>query len=108
LSPEPFFGRISGSKSRTNAKQTQLVALIHLQHGATIDEIATATGWQNHRVRGAISGALKRRLGLKIASGKMKGGRAFSSSSNRSCRSLRVVNGAHDRPATDPSGTVTD
>jgi hypothetical protein len=62
---------------RTNTKQAQLVALMHRPQGATIDEIATATGWQNHSVRGAISGALKKRLGLKIASGKEKRGRVY-------------------------------
>jgi Protein of unknown function (DUF3489) len=67
----------SSPKSRTNTKQAQLVALMHRPQGATIDEIATATGWQNHSVRGAISGALKKRLGLKIASGKEKRGRVY-------------------------------
>jgi hypothetical protein len=98
----------SSPKSRTNTKRAQPVALIHRPQGATIDKIATVTGWQDHSVRGAISGALKKRLGLEIASGKEKRGRVYWSSSNRSWRSLRVVNGGHDRPATNPSGTVTD
>src|ERR1043166_6015091 len=50
----------SSSKSRPNTKQAQLVELMRRPQGATIDEIATATGWQNHSVRGAISGALKK------------------------------------------------
>ena len=67
----------SSPKSRTNTKQAQLVALLRRPQGATIDEIATATGWQNHSVRGAISGVLKKRLGLMIASGKEKRGRVY-------------------------------
>ena len=64
-------------KTRANTKQAQLVALLRRPQGATIDEIATATGWQNHSVRGAISGALKKRLGLTITSGKEKRGRVY-------------------------------
>jgi len=38
--------------------------------GATIDEIVTATGWRSHSVRGAMAGALKKKLGLTITSEK--------------------------------------
>ena len=40
----------SSSKSRSVTKQAQLIALMRRPQGATIDEIATATGWQNHSV----------------------------------------------------------
>ncbi len=46
--------------------------------GATIDEIVAATGWQPHTVRGAMSGALKKKLGLTITSEKVDGlGRCY-------------------------------
>jgi len=45
--------------------------------GATIDEIATATGWQNHSVRGAISGVLKKRLQLVVISKLEERGRVY-------------------------------
>ena len=64
-------------RSRANTKQAQLVALLRRSQGATIHEIATATGWQNHSVRGTISGALKKRLGLTITSGTEKRGRVY-------------------------------
>jgi hypothetical protein len=67
----------SSSKSPSKTKQAQLVALMRRPQGATIDEIATATGWQNHSVRGAISGALKKRLGLTITSKEEKRGRVY-------------------------------
>ena len=38
--------------------------------GATIVEIVEATGWQPHTVRGALAGALKKRLGLVVTSEK--------------------------------------
>jgi hypothetical protein len=67
----------SSSKSRSTTKQAQLVALMRRSQGATIQEIATATGWQNHGVRGVISGALKKRLGLTITSKQEKRGRVY-------------------------------
>jgi hypothetical protein len=30
--------------------------------GATVDEVASVTGWQRHTVRGVFSGTLKKRL----------------------------------------------
>ena len=41
--------------------------------GASIDEIVTAFGWQAHTVRGAIAGALKKKLGLNVVSEKSEG-----------------------------------
>ena len=34
--------------------------------GGTVEQIAEATGWQHHTIRGAISGALKKKLGLTV------------------------------------------
>ncbi len=34
--------------------------------GTTIEETVEATGWQAHFARGAISGALKKKLGLTV------------------------------------------
>jgi hypothetical protein len=46
--------------------------------GATIAEIIDATGWQAHTVRGALSGALKKKLGLNVTSEKVEGrGRVY-------------------------------
>jgi hypothetical protein len=43
-----------------------MIELLKRPEGATVAQIATATGWQHHTIRGAISGALKKKLGLKI------------------------------------------
>ena len=49
-----------------------------LPKGATIDEIVAAFGWQPHTVRGAIAGALKKKLGLEVTSEKIEGrGRVY-------------------------------
>ena len=46
--------------------------------GATLAEIIEMTGWQPHTVRGAIAGALKKKLGLEVTSEKTEGrGRVY-------------------------------
>ena len=67
---------------RTGTKQVQIIMLLQRPEGATIVEIIAATGWQSHTVRGAISGALKKRLGLPIVSGKVEGRGAVYRSSH--------------------------
>ena len=51
---------------RTGTKQAQMIELLKRPDGATVEQIAAATGWQHHTIRGAISGALKKKLGLNI------------------------------------------
>jgi hypothetical protein len=46
--------------------------MLERKDGATIEEIVKATGWQPHTVRGAMSGALKKRLGLAVGSEKIE------------------------------------
>ena len=43
-----------------------LVHLIKRSRGATLAELQKATGWQAHSVRGAISGTLRKKLGLAV------------------------------------------
>ncbi|MFY9828003.1 MAG: DUF3489 domain-containing protein [Rhodoplanes sp.] len=63
---------------RTDTKQAQVVAMLRGADGATVDEIAAATGWQRHTVRGAIAGALKKKLSLDVISEKIEGrGRVY-------------------------------
>jgi Protein of unknown function (DUF3489) len=46
--------------------------------------VTKATGWQPHSVRGAISGALKKKLGLAVASDKVEGrGRVYRIAAKR-------------------------
>ena len=53
---------------RPGTKQALLIDLLKRKNGATIDDIVAATGWQPHSVRGAISGSLKKKLGLTVTS----------------------------------------
>ena len=64
---------------RAGTKQAALIAMLRASDGATIEEITAATGWQAHTVRGAIAGALKKKLGLDVTSEKVEGrGRVYS------------------------------
>jgi hypothetical protein len=51
---------------RAGTKQAKMVELLKRPEGATVEQIAAATGWQHHTIRGAISGALKKKLGLTV------------------------------------------
>ena len=58
---------------RAGTKQAQIIALLQRPEGAAITEIVAETGWMAHSVRGMISGALKKKLGLHIAAEKVDG-----------------------------------
>ena len=63
---------------RTGTKQEKLISMLRTPEGASIDEIVAATGWQPHTIRGAIAGALKKKLGLMVTSEKVEGrGRVY-------------------------------
>ena len=65
-------------RTRDGSKQAQLIAMLRRAKGATVDEIADALSWQPHTVRGAIAGALKKKLGLQVTSEKdEKRGRTY-------------------------------
>ena len=51
---------------RAGTKQALLIDMLKRPEGATVQQIAEATGWQRHTIRGAISGALKKKLGLNV------------------------------------------
>jgi hypothetical protein len=55
---------------RAGTKQAMLITLLRTPDGATMDEIVAATGWLAHTARGAMSGALGKRLGLVVTSAK--------------------------------------
>lgn len=55
------------TNTKTPTKLDPLEKLLSRKNGASIAEMMTATGWQQHSVRGAMAGALKKR-GLTINS----------------------------------------
>ncbi len=58
---------------RRGTKQALLIDLLKCKKGA-IEETVAATGWQPHSLHGAISGTLKKKLGLMVTSQKPSDG----------------------------------
>jgi hypothetical protein len=59
-------------RTREDSKQSKLIEMLRQPEGATIEEIVAALGWLPHTVRGAIAGALKKKLGLEVTSEKVE------------------------------------
>lgn len=60
-------------KPRTDTKGAKILAMIQREGGASVAELAKATSWQNHSVRGFVSN-LGRKQGLKIETIKRESG----------------------------------
>ena len=60
-------------RSRAGTKQAMRIALLQNYGGTTIAEITAATGWMAHTARGAISGVLKKKLGLVVTAERIAG-----------------------------------
>src|SRR6186997_23820 len=65
------------SDAKRPSKQDAVIAMLQRSEGATVDEVASTTGWQRHTVRGVFSGTLKKKLGLSLASAKEDRGRVY-------------------------------
>jgi hypothetical protein len=63
------------SKPKAKTKLAQLEAMLRRPDGATVEQISKSLDWQTHSVRGAMSGALKKKQGLIITSEKTDNGR---------------------------------
>jgi hypothetical protein len=62
---------------RADTKSSLILKLLGRANGATVKEIATATSWQDHSVRGFLSGTLKKKLGLIVESEIIDGARHY-------------------------------
>ena len=62
------------------SKLDQVEILLRRENGASIAEMVEATGWQQHSVRGAMAGALKKR-GVTTTSEKVDGVRRYRAES---------------------------
>jgi len=64
---------------RMGTKQAKLIEMLRAEGGATIDEVVAALDWRPHTVRGALAGALKKKLKLTVTSEKIDGrGRVYT------------------------------
>jgi hypothetical protein len=60
--------------SREGSKKNIILELLRRKEGATIAEIAKMTNWQNHSIRGFISGTVSKRMGIAVESAKNDAG----------------------------------
>ena len=65
------------SNTKQRSKQDEVIAMLRRPEGVTIDELASVTAWLRHTVRGVLSGILKKKLGLTLASTKEERGRVY-------------------------------
>jgi len=63
--------------SAPKGKIATLIGLLRREEGASVEAMTEATGWQSHSVRGAMSGSVKKGLGLTITSEKTDAGRIY-------------------------------
>ena len=61
-------GTVKRASVRAGIKQALIIMMLQRPEGATVAEMVETTGWLAHTVRGSISGALKKKLGLEITS----------------------------------------
>ena len=72
-------GTKKASGSREGSKSSKVLDLLKRPDGATLAELIKATGWQAHSVRGFLSGAVGKKLGLTVTSTKAESGeRSYS------------------------------
>ena len=69
--------RPAQSSAHVGSKQEQILALLQSSKGTTVDTMAKATGWQQHSVRGFLSGIVRKKLGLNLVSEAGEAGRVY-------------------------------
>jgi hypothetical protein len=78
LKPATRASKTNRSKDgRKPSKQADLISLLRRPEGATLEELVATTGWQPHSVRGALSGTIRKKLGLDLSSEKSDRGRVY-------------------------------
>ena len=65
----------SKATAGADTKHARIIAM--LRAGATIAAIMTATGWQQHSVRGFLAGVVRKKLKLNLVSEQTEKGRVY-------------------------------
>ena len=116
--PPPAKGRAKAAKPRKAAaapkrtpragtKQAKMIEMLKRPEGATVEQIAEATGWQKHTIRGAISGALKKKLGLTVEAIRIREVGPNSTGAKGSATVYRIPRPAEGQRSSNGSGTET-
>jgi hypothetical protein len=68
---------LSRSAARPDTKHARIIATLRTPAGATIASLVSATGWQQHSVRGFLAGVVRKKLGLNLVSEQTDKGRVY-------------------------------
>jgi len=60
--------------ARDGSKAAKVLELLKRPDGTTLAELMKATGWQAHSLRGFLSGTVRKKMGLEVASTKTEDG----------------------------------
>jgi Protein of unknown function (DUF3489) len=63
--------------ARRESKKAQIIAMLQVPGGVTIEAMARATKWQPHSVRGFLAGVVRKKLGLTLVSASGADGRIY-------------------------------
>ncbi len=69
--------RSTKSAVRSDTKHARIIAMLQASAGTTIAAIMTATGWQQHSVRGFLAGVVRKKLDLNLVSELTDKGRIY-------------------------------
>ena len=67
-------GAKTAGPARDGSKAAKVLELLKRPDGVTLKELRKATGWQAHSVRGFLSGAIRKKMGLTVTSTKTEDG----------------------------------
>ena len=81
------------SSTRTGTKQSTAIEMLRSPPGATIDALTSATGWQQHSVRGFLAGVVRKRLKLDLQSTVVDGVRVYRVPNEHSANAMRTQAG---------------
>jgi hypothetical protein len=60
--------------ARDGSKAAKVLDLLKRPEGASMKDLLKATGWQAHSVRGFLSGAIRKKMGMAVTSTKTEDG----------------------------------
>jgi Protein of unknown function (DUF3489) len=76
---KPAAAPLAAPAACDGSKKAAVLELIRRAEGATLTELMAATGWQAHSVRGFLSGAVGKKMGLPLTSAKREDGQRIYS-----------------------------
>ena len=85
-SPKVKLAGTTNGAGRPDTKSSIILQLLNQEEGATVTSLAKAVGWQEHSVRGFMSGTLKKKHRLEVMSQIINGVRQYRIRSGRAGR----------------------